>query len=59
LILPLLSPGTYELFLASASNEATVAQGLRYGFLTAADLLPGAVTELAVEIEDEPSIGAR
>lgn len=51
LVLPALAPGDYELYLGDASNEATVAQGLRHGFLAAVTLVPQRVHELEIVVD--------
>lgn len=54
LVLAGVAPGEYDLYLRDASNEATVAQGLRYGFVVSTTLRPLAATDLEVVVEEAP-----
>lgn len=52
LLLAAVSPGDYDLYLADSSNEATVAQGLRHGFVGTTTLPPRTATDLELFVED-------
>jgi hypothetical protein len=52
LVLAGVAPGEYELFLRKSSNEYTVAQGLRHGFVTSTTLAPLTATDLEVVVDD-------
>ncbi|HEX4966786.1 MAG TPA: carboxypeptidase-like regulatory domain-containing protein [Thermoanaerobaculia bacterium] len=46
-----LAPGTYDVYLAEATNPEVIASGLPNGFLTAASLAPFTTTELELTLE--------
>jgi hypothetical protein len=50
LVLPLLSPGEYDLFLNSAASESTIAAGMAQGFIERITLSPLNATELQVTV---------
>ncbi len=50
LVLPFLTPGDYELFLAGLSSESTIAAGWPQGFLQRITLPPSTTTELQITI---------
>lgn len=55
LLLVGLAPGSYELYLAEATNPELIAMGAPHGFLTSASLAPFTTTELQVTVETAPS----
>jgi hypothetical protein len=50
LVLAGLSPGDYDLFLASSAYEGSIAAGLRWGFLTSVSLPARETTELQLTV---------
>jgi hypothetical protein len=46
-----LAPGSYDVYIAEATNPDLIAQGLPNGFLTSANLAPLTTTELEVTLE--------
>jgi hypothetical protein len=53
LLLVGLTPGSYDLYLAEATNPELIAMGAPHGFLASASLAPFTTTELQVTVEAE------
>ena len=45
-----LPPGDYDVFVGSGSSEATIAEGLKYGYASSARLNPREVVELEIQL---------
>ncbi|HTO77375.1 MAG TPA: carboxypeptidase-like regulatory domain-containing protein [Thermoanaerobaculia bacterium] len=46
-----LPPGNYDVFLQDASSEATISEGLQYGFISTVTLAPMETAELEVRLQ--------
>lgn len=52
LVVASVAPGDYDVYLHQSANEATVAQGLRYGFVVSTTLAPAAATDLEIVVDE-------